>query len=98
MAEQLSTPRVSARYLDSFTGKLVMIWGKVTQLRGDQASIDSDGVVNVLLNRVRFSARKPMLCHARASITKLYGSLHKYCSKLLLPAWITIYLVFVLQC
>ncbi|KAK0385439.1 hypothetical protein NLU13_7915 [Sarocladium strictum] len=51
MAEQLSTPRINARYLDSFTGKLVMIWGKVTQLRGEQASIDSDGVVNVLLNR-----------------------------------------------
>ncbi|KAL2203344.1 replication factor A protein 3 [Sarocladium strictum] len=51
MAEQLSTPRINARYLDSFTGKLVMIWGKVTQLRGEQATIDSDGAVNVLLNR-----------------------------------------------
>ncbi|KAH8171177.1 replication factor A protein 3 domain-containing protein [Sarocladium implicatum] len=48
MAEQLATPRISARYLDSFNGKLVMIWGKVTQLRGDQATIDSDGPVNVL--------------------------------------------------
>jgi replication factor A3 len=55
MAEQLATPRISARYLDSFNGKLVMIWGKVTQLRGDQATIDSDGPVNVLLTRVSLS-------------------------------------------
>lgn len=30
-----------------------MLVGKVTQLRGDQATLDSDGTVTVLLNRVR---------------------------------------------
>lgn len=51
MAEQLSTPRITASYLDSFVGRVVMLVGKVTQLRGDQATLDSDGTVTVLLNR-----------------------------------------------
>ncbi|EFZ04258.1 Replication factor A protein 3 [Metarhizium brunneum] len=50
MAE-LSSPRITAPYLDSFVGRLVTIVGKVTQLRGDQATIDSDGIVTVVLNR-----------------------------------------------
>lgn len=54
MAEQLSTPRITAPYLDSFVGRLVLLVGKVTQLRGDQATLDSDGTVTVILNRVRF--------------------------------------------
>ena len=52
MAEQLSTPRITAPYLDNFVNKVVMLVGKVTQLRGDQATLDSDGTVTVLLNRV----------------------------------------------
>ncbi|KAF4970832.1 hypothetical protein FSARC_2198 [Fusarium sarcochroum] len=51
MAEQLSTPRITAAYLDNFVGRVVMLVGKVTQLRGDQATLDSDGTVTVLLNR-----------------------------------------------
>ncbi|KAF4970219.1 hypothetical protein FZEAL_10094, partial [Fusarium zealandicum] len=51
MAEQLSTPRITAAYLDNFVGRVVMLVGKVTQLRGDQATLDSDGNVTVLLNR-----------------------------------------------
>ncbi|KAL6849062.1 hypothetical protein ACO1O0_008592 [Amphichorda felina] len=51
MAEQLSTPRITAPYLDSFVGRLVLLVGKVTQLRGDQATLDSDGTVTVILNR-----------------------------------------------
>ncbi|QUC22775.1 uncharacterized protein UV8b_07016 [Ustilaginoidea virens] len=51
MAEQLSSPRVTSAYLDSFQGRVVTIVGKVTQLRGDEATIDSDGVVTVALNR-----------------------------------------------
>ncbi|RBR25124.1 uncharacterized protein FIESC28_02032 [Fusarium coffeatum] len=51
MAEQLSTPRITAVYLDNFVGKVVMLVGKVTQLRGDQATLDSEGTVTVLLNR-----------------------------------------------
>ena len=54
MSEQLSSPRITAAYLDSFVGRLVTIVGKVTQLRGDQATIDSDGIVTVVLNRVRW--------------------------------------------
>jgi hypothetical protein len=52
MAEQISTPRITSQYLDAFTGKTVIITGKVTQTRGDTALIDSEGVVTVLLNRV----------------------------------------------
>jgi hypothetical protein len=52
MSEQLSTPRITAAYLDNFVGKVVMLVGKVTQLRGEQATLDSDGTVTVLLNRV----------------------------------------------
>ncbi|CAM1507826.1 Fc.00g046740.m01.CDS01 [Cosmosporella sp. VM-42] len=52
MAEQqMSTPRITAPYLDNFVGRVVMLVGKVTQLRGDQATLDSDGTVTVLLNR-----------------------------------------------
>jgi len=54
MAEQLSTPRITAAYLDNFVGKVVMLVGKVTQLRGDQATLDSEGTVTVLLNRVSY--------------------------------------------
>lgn len=53
MAEQLSTPRITAPYLDNFVGRHVLLMGKVTQLRGDEATVDSDGVVTVSLNRVR---------------------------------------------
>lgn len=55
MAEQLATPRITAAYLDNFVGRVVMLVGKVTQLRGDQATLDSEGTVTVLLNRVSHS-------------------------------------------
>ncbi|PTD02423.1 hypothetical protein FCULG_00012026 [Fusarium culmorum] len=51
MSEQLSTPRITAAYLDNFVGRVVMLVGEVTQLRGDQATVESDGTVTVLLNR-----------------------------------------------
>ncbi|KKO98650.1 hypothetical protein THAR02_09235 [Trichoderma harzianum] len=51
MSEQMSSPRITASYLDNFVGDVVTIVGKVTQLRGDQATIDADGVVTILLNR-----------------------------------------------
>ncbi|KAF4470679.1 Replication factor A 3 [Fusarium albosuccineum] len=51
MAEQMSTPRITAAYLDNFVGRVVMLVGKVTQLRGEQATLDSEGSVTVLLNR-----------------------------------------------
>ncbi|KAL7919759.1 hypothetical protein ACQKWADRAFT_322719 [Trichoderma austrokoningii] len=51
MAEQMSTPRITAAYLHSFIGRTVTIVGKVTQLRGEQATIDADGAVTILLSR-----------------------------------------------
>ncbi|KJZ70244.1 hypothetical protein HIM_10358 [Hirsutella minnesotensis 3608] len=51
MAEQMCAPRVTTQYLDSFVGRLVTIVGKVTQLRGDHATVDADGTVTVMLNR-----------------------------------------------
>jgi replication factor A3 len=53
MSEQLSAPRITAANLDSSVSQHVSIVGKVTQLRGDQADIDADGPVTILLNRVR---------------------------------------------
>lgn len=52
MAEQMSAPRITAAYLDSFVGRHVTLVGTVTQLRGDQATLDADGTVTVLLDRV----------------------------------------------
>jgi hypothetical protein len=52
MADNLSTPRINSQYLDSFTNKTVRIIGKVTQLRGETATIDAEGVVTAHLNRV----------------------------------------------
>jgi replication factor A3 len=51
MAEQLSTPRITAPYLDNFVNRHVLLVGKVTQLRGEQATLDSEGTVTVILNR-----------------------------------------------
>jgi replication factor A3 len=50
MAEQ--TPRINASYLEQFTHRTVRILGKVTQLRGEEATIDAGGQINVHLNRV----------------------------------------------
>ncbi len=52
MSESVSTPRVTAPYLDSHVGRNVVLVGKVVQLRGDSAVIDSDGNVTAILNRV----------------------------------------------
>jgi len=53
-----ATPRINAQYLDSFTNQTVRILGKVTSLRGETATLDANGSVNIHLNRVRlpFSA------------------------------------------
>ena len=47
-----ATPRVNAKYLDSFTNQIVRVLGKVVSLRGETATIDADGSINVHLNRV----------------------------------------------
>ena len=56
MADNVSTPRVSLQYLDAFTGRTVIITGKVTQTRGETAVVDCGGEITVLLNRVRPSS------------------------------------------
>ncbi|KAI9757627.1 MAG: hypothetical protein M1815_000561 [Lichina confinis] len=51
MAEDLASPRINAQYLSSFQNQTVRIVGRVTQLRGEQATIDAAGSVTVFLNR-----------------------------------------------
>ncbi|KZF26636.1 replication factor A protein 3 [Xylona heveae TC161] len=46
-----ATPRINASYLESFQGQTVRLIGKVTQLRGEQATIDANGSVTATLNR-----------------------------------------------
>lgn len=48
-----ATPRINAKYLENFKHQTVRILGKVTQLRGEEATIDASGPVNLHLNRVR---------------------------------------------
>lgn len=47
-----ATPRINAKYLDSFTNQTVRILGKVVSLRGETATIEVNGTVSVHLNRV----------------------------------------------
>lgn len=47
-----ATPRINAKYLESFTNQTVRILGKVVALRGETATIDANGTINVYLNRV----------------------------------------------
>ena len=49
MAEPISTPRISAPHLDAFRTRTVRITGRVSQLRGDTATIESQGVITVHL-------------------------------------------------
>ena len=50
-----ATPRVNAKYLESFMNQTVRILGKVVSLRGETATLDASGTINVLLNRVRLA-------------------------------------------
>jgi replication factor A3 len=50
--EQSSTPRVTSGLLDHYVGRNVIVVGKVTQLRGETATLDADGNVTAHLNRV----------------------------------------------
>lgn len=47
-----ATPRINAKYLESFTNQTVRILGKVVSLRGETATVDANGSINVHLNRV----------------------------------------------
>ena len=48
-----ATPRINAQYLEQFSHQTVRILGKVRQLRGEQATVDAGGDIQVHLNRVR---------------------------------------------
>lgn len=73
MADQLCTPRITAPYLDNFVNRHVLLMGKVTQLRGDQATVDSEGTVTVLLNRVS-SPHLTLQCQQQGLIRSLQDS------------------------
>ncbi|KAF2670076.1 replication factor A protein 3 [Microthyrium microscopicum] len=45
------TPRINARYLEAFKDHTVRVVGKVTDLRGNTATIEADGPIVVQLNR-----------------------------------------------
>lgn len=47
-------PRINAPLLERFQGRVVRIVGKVLELRGDTATIDSHGSITAYLDRVRF--------------------------------------------
>ncbi|KAL1886991.1 hypothetical protein Cpir12675_006775 [Ceratocystis pirilliformis] len=51
MADNVSTPRITAPYLDRYINQNVILVGRVAELRGDTAMIESDGMVTVVLNR-----------------------------------------------
>ncbi|PQE05560.1 hypothetical protein CJF30_00007697 [Rutstroemia sp. NJR-2017a BBW] len=55
MSETPTTPRITTSYLDQFPNRTVRMVGKVTLLRGEEAKIDCDGEVRILLGRVSFS-------------------------------------------
>lgn len=66
MAEQ--TPRINASYLEQFTHRTVRILGKVTQLRGEEATIDAGGQINVHLNRVYIDSLLPFCPSSRHTL------------------------------
>ncbi|KAH8722721.1 ssDNA binding protein-like protein Ssb3 [Phaeosphaeriaceae sp. PMI808] len=45
------TPRILAPHLSNFQHRIVRIVGKVVQLRGENAVIDADGHIDIILNR-----------------------------------------------
>jgi len=51
MSNPLATPRLTSPHLEHFTNRTIRLIGKVTQLRGETATLDSDGSVTAILNR-----------------------------------------------
>jgi len=47
-----ATPRINAKYLQPFTNQTVRVLGKVSSLRGETATIEASGSINVHLTRV----------------------------------------------
>jgi len=67
-----ATPRITAPYLEQFSHRTVRILGKVTQLRGEQATIDSGGSISVHLNRVILFPSHPSLDASSFSLILLF--------------------------
>jgi len=70
-SEQIMAPRITAAYLERFQNHTVRILGKVTSLRGDNATLDSAGEVNLILNRV--FTPSPILLFPRADMMCVGG-------------------------
>ncbi|KAL1296581.1 hypothetical protein AAFC00_000078 [Neodothiora populina] len=66
-----ATPRITAEHLQQFSHKTVRILGKVTQLRGETATIDCAGQVTCHLNREAHLT----MDHAVEIIGKVQGDL-----------------------
>ena len=47
-----ATPRITAAHLEQFSHQTVRIVGKVTALRGETATLDAQGPIEIALNRV----------------------------------------------
>ncbi|KAF2216527.1 hypothetical protein CERZMDRAFT_93816 [Cercospora zeae-maydis SCOH1-5] len=46
-----ATPRITAPYLEQFSHRTVRILGKVRQIRGEMATIDAGGKIDLHLNK-----------------------------------------------
>ncbi|KKA26700.1 hypothetical protein TD95_003339 [Thielaviopsis punctulata] len=51
MTSRVSTPRIDATLVEQFVGRTVILVGRVVELRGDTAMVESKGMVTVALPR-----------------------------------------------
>ena len=51
-----ATPRITAPYLEQFSHRTVRILGKVRQIRGEMATIEAGGKIDLHLNKVDYFA------------------------------------------
>jgi replication factor A3 len=58
------TPRIQAPYLQQFQHRIVRVLGKVVQLRGEQATIDAGGNVDIILTRVSRLVSSPLFLYS----------------------------------
>lgn len=65
-----ATPRINAQYLEQFTHQTVRIVGKLTSLQGENATLEANGPVQVLLNRVCLSLGNPKCFGITASMRR----------------------------
>jgi hypothetical protein len=68
-------------YLDNFVNRHVLLVGKVTQLRGEQATLDSEGTVTVILNRVRVYLASICLLQTSSSYFRTQPAALRVCAR-----------------